>query len=333
MTNGYNAAAQEDYNNRGSVLESNGKEDLLSIFSDAIVTVEDVKELQMKRYITEDLIKEGQIVTVYGNAGAGKTSLILYFATRWIEDFEKQVLYINMDGDNPMTLPLQEVYGDKFINIGKGASSSVMPKLLALNSTTLSDTVLIFDTYKKFTSDVNSKSANVTLFEQLRQLQGKGASVIMLAHTNKDKRSASGTADIEQDGDAMLRVSGNSDSDTLTVSIKQGGRTRWEVTPKSFSITIDDYPNPQKCVELESFNDMQLVENEKEDTLHIISIKEILTDNPFVTTTELLKIIADTTPIPQLEAKRIVYSYEGRHWNRHRQEDKKTYKWSIVEVD
>jgi len=306
-------------------------EDLASIFSDAIVTIEDAKELALKRYITEDLIKEGQIVTVYGNAGAGKTSLILYFATRWIEDFKKQVLYINMDGDNPMTTPLQEVYGDRFINIGKGASSTVIPRLLAINSETLSQTVLIFDTYKKFTSDVNNKGANVALFEKLRQLQSKGASIIMLAHTNKDKKSHSGTADIEQDGDAMLRVSGASDGDTLNVSIKQGGRTRWEVTPKTFSITIDDYPNPQTCIESDVYIDLQQVENEIEDSSHIIAIKEILDDLGFPNTKELQKTVEENTSLSVREAKRILFSYIGRHWARNKQPNGREYKWALIE--
>ena len=182
----------------------NELEDIAVIFADEIVTVEEIKELALKKYITDGLIKEGQITTVYGNGGAGKTSLLLYFAIKWIEQYEKQVLYINMDGDNPMTTELQEVYGSRFVNIGKGSAMNIIPKLIGLSPTTLTQTVLIFDTYKKFTPDVNSKGANVALFEKLRVIQGKGATVIMLAHTNKDKKSHSGTADIEQDGDCML---------------------------------------------------------------------------------------------------------------------------------
>ena len=320
-------------------IKDQAKEDISSIFAGSIITLEEAKELQMKRYITAGLIKEGQIVTVYGNAGAGKTSLILYFATKWIEEFGKDVLYINMDGDNPMSIPLQEKHGKKFLNIGKGSTSKIMPTLLGLNSTTLSDTVLIFDTYKKFTSDVNSKSANVTLFEQLRQLQGKGASIILLAHTNKDKRDVSGTADIEQDGDAMLRVNGaiefsaTKKTGTFKVSIKKGGRTRWEITPRSFRMVVDGHPDPQKCTELDNFVDMHSLENENEDASHIASIKDILYRNPFITTTELENIINHSTALSYREAKRVIYAYEGRHWNRHLQADKRTYKWSIIEME
>lgn len=326
----HDAEAQKKHDNR-LIRESSGLEDLTSIFSDAIVTIEEAKELALKRYITEDLIKEGQIVTVYGNAGAGKTSLILHFATRWIEDFHKQVLYVNMDGDNPMTTPLQEVYGERFINIGKGSSSAVIPRLIAINSKTLSQTVLIFDTYKKFTSDVNNKGANVALFEQLRQLQSKGASIIMLAHTNKDKKSHSGTADIEQDGDAMLRVSGASDGDTLTVSIKQGGRTRWEVTPKTFSMTIDAYPNPQTCIESDLYIDLQQVENEQEDTPHILAIKEILEDLGFPNTRELQRTVEENTSLSVREVKRVLFAYIGRHWARNKQLDGREYKWALID--
>ncbi len=326
----HDANAYENYD-RGLRLEAEGLDDILGLFAKEIVTIEDAKELALKKYITKDLIKEGQIVTVYGNAGAGKTSLILYFATRWIEDFNKQVLYINMDGDNPMTTPLQEVYGDRFVNIGKGASSTIIPRLITLNSKTLSQTVLIFDTYKKFTSDVNNKGANVALFEQLRQLQAKGASIIMLAHTNKDKKSHSGTADIEQDGDAMLRVSGASDGDTLTVSIKQGGRTRWEVTPKTFTMTIDAYPNPQTCLESDIYIDLQQVENEIEDTQHIIAIKEILGDLGFPNTKELQKTVEENTSLSVREAKRILFSYIGRHWARNKQPDGREYKWALID--
>ena len=130
-----------------------------------------------------------------------------------------------------------------------------------------------------------------------------------------------------------LQISGIKEGKTLTVSIKEGGRTRWEVTPKTFKMGIEEYPLPQTTVELENYKDLQQLENEIEDIKNILSIKEILTDNPFVTTTDLLKIIGDTTPMSQLEAKRIVYAYEGRHWDRHRQSDKKTYKWSIVEKE
>lgn len=326
----YSKEAQDAYD-RQLIREYGGLEDIASIFSDDIVTMEEVKELALKKYITEDLIKEGQISTVFGNAGAGKTSLILYYAIEWIEKHDKQVLYINMDGDNPMSLPLQEIYGDRFINIGKGTPSKIMPKLMAINEATLTQTVLIFDTYKKFTADVNSKGANTALFEKLRVLQGKGATIIMLAHTNKDKNSHSGTADIEQDGDAMLRVSGVKEDNNLTVSIKQDGRTRWKVVAKTYDIVIDDYPDPRKCTPRESYTDIQKMENEREDTPNIVAIKEIIVDMGFPSTTDLKKVIDDNTGLSRRDAERILYAYIGRHWARQKQSDGKSYKWLVIE--
>mgnify|MGYP000706314670 CR=1 FL=1 len=74
-----------------------------------------------------------------------------------------------------------------------------------------------------------------------------GATFISLGHTNKDGERYSGTAEIEQDSDGVLRIDGIDEANNQTVStIKKGGRCRFDVKETSFTFKKENILSVEK---------------------------------------------------------------------------------------
>jgi hypothetical protein len=107
----------------------------------------------------------------------------------------------------------------------------------------LSGHVFIFDTLKKMTDVINKSSAK-RLLRLLRSLTAKGATIILLAHTNKYKDSDGkpvyeGTGDMRSDVDELIYLIPEKNPDgSMTVSVEPD-KTRALLEKMTFSISPD----------------------------------------------------------------------------------------------
>jgi hypothetical protein len=130
------------------------------------------------------------------------------------------------------------------MKLGK-SMDNVVEELQTLNSRTanLDKVVFIFDTLKKMT-DVISKHKSKDLYKLFRSLSGKGATIILLAHTNKyDDEDGNpvfeGTGDLRADVDELIYLIPVKNPDgSLTVSTKPD-KVRGEFKPITFDISKD----------------------------------------------------------------------------------------------
>lgn len=303
-------ATQE--NKDSTIIAKNTDDFLHELFGDSIVTLEEIEEMEQRPFLIEGLIKDGTVVVVFGAAGSGKTTIVLHWCIKMIED-GKKIVYINMDGDNPMTKELVRNYPRKFLPVQKGGAISHLEKLFLIPESRAKDVVIVLDTYKKFVKDVNQKKDNKEFMEKLRELQQRGATLIPIAHVNKDKKDVSGTAEVEQDGDGVLRVDSIKDDSSITVSVKEGGRTRWTVEPKTYIVPKAKTPNPFDIKEIE-YMDISQYADEADDAQSIEKIKNIIENVGDVSQTELFKKIAENSTISTRDIPMMIEKYNGRHW-------------------
>lgn len=103
------------------------------------------------------------------------------------------------------------------------------------NKDDLSNIVFIFDTFKYMTNDINNKNANKKAMAFIKELcHITGCSFLSLGHTNKDGRNQSGTAEIEQDSDAIFRIDTVDNQDKSISTITPAGRVRLNPKDQSF---------------------------------------------------------------------------------------------------
>ena len=150
-------------------------------------------------------------MAIVAPANAGKTAVFEFLAAR----FPGTVLYINVDISAvhiPAAYNRAEVGGYRLIcpDLKKGGSIKKVTDILqaaADGGEILSEVVIIIDTLKKI-MDMMSKKSVPKVMDLLRRLTTKGASVILLGHTNKypDKEGwpvYEGVGDLRSDVDAM----------------------------------------------------------------------------------------------------------------------------------
>jgi hypothetical protein len=112
---------------------------------------------------------------------------------------------------------------------------------LNATATDLGEFVFIFDTLKKMTDVINKREAKV-LYTLLRSLSTKGATIILLGHTNKHlgldgKTIFEGTGDLRADVDEMIYLDSVKDEATgkLTVTTRPD-KIRADIKPISFEV-------------------------------------------------------------------------------------------------
>lgn len=166
---------------------------------------------------------------------------------------DKEFIFLYLDGALQMASSMQKYISSQFflnMKILTEASAQDYNELLEeliSSKTDLSKYVFIYDTFKFLSTDINHKNANKKAMCTVKELTHLGATFISLGHTNKDKKNASGTAEIEQDSDAALRRDTmDKDSTKKIASIKIGGRCRFDVKEQSFDYIASDISSVEK---------------------------------------------------------------------------------------
>lgn len=179
------------------------------------------------RYVLGRLAILGQATAFYAKPNSGKTLLTIWLLIDAIKNGGingEDVFYINADDNYKglvIKLEIAEKYG--FNMIAPNENGFETPKFMEylaelICSDTAGGKVIILDTLKKFTN-IMDKKISTEFGRMMRGFVSKGGTIIMLAHTNKNRNDEgkvvfSGTSDIVDDVDCAytLDVTGCSGS-------------------------------------------------------------------------------------------------------------------------
>ncbi len=197
-------------------------------------------------YIFREMALAGLMTLFYAWPNTGKTLLFLYFIIEAIRDERvkgEDVFYINADDNYKGLYTKAKIAQENGFQMISPQEAGVSPQdvlnlLVALaQSDGVNGKVVIMDTLKKFT-DMMDKRAQAALYETLRGLVTKGATVIIAGHANKHPDADGnlvyeGTGDTMNDIDcaySMYRMSEKSD-EVQTVLFRRE-KDRGDIIPK-----------------------------------------------------------------------------------------------------
>lgn len=297
----------------------------LSKFNQFKMTADKRKELQEMKYLINGLFVENYHTYIFGPSGAGKTTIMIHLAFKMIEK-GYTVIYFYLDGEmNTASKISEEIENkkieDKFMLLAYGTMTDYKNMLdtYIKNNDLLKGIVFILDTFKFFTRNINDKNANKEAMHYIKDLLRLQASFISVGHTNKDGKSESGTAEIIQDSDAVLRIDSMEDKSKNTATIKKGGRCRFDVQSKSFEYIRG---NPLTVEEIDSDIDIEAENSKKEqyekDKYFISEIQALLRKENGLTQKELIQTIKEDNPAIGGNSKiyKLLSSYENKYWKK-----------------
>ncbi len=281
------------------------------------------------------LIPSGYHIVLYGAAGSGKTTVILFLCEQILKAHkEVEVYYLYLDGQLGMAATFEEHLEkggleERYNIIAEGNADenlTLIEHMVKNGEVNPDKMVVVLDTLKFLNRNILSKDANAGAMHRIKALTNKGVTFITLHHTNKDGENFAGTAEIEQDSDALLKIE-TTDGDephTKISTINEGGRVRFFLEPKSFSFKQGD---PTSVKMLDSVIDADRVSREKEDSYYISIIKGLLNLEGELSKSELEKRLKedDDFECSDKERKRILSMYKGKHWSVRKDGDRKQY--------
>lgn len=226
------------------------KPDPLSWIETFTISDEEAAMISDPKFIYPGLIIGGHLIVIASKPNGGKTTIFLKISG----DIVKagcRVIYVNADiagGDAKAFRDKAMRYGITPLFPDMKPSFSMRDVVEQLKITNqqdvdLSTTVWVFDTLKKMADVINKRSlkALLTLF---RGLTAKGATIILLAHTNKydgpdGKPVFEGTGDLRSDVDELIYLLPQKEPDgSMTVSAEPD-KTRGHIERMTFKITPD----------------------------------------------------------------------------------------------
>lgn len=189
--------------------------------------------------LIEGLVGHGYHTVLYGEAGSNKTTVSAWACIQMLKQEEhkdRMVQFWAFDSDR--------VHNNEIYKYGKGQGvsdrfmfSTGASKVDFFNyydmaikqQVSLDNVLIVIDTYKFLSNDVNNKTSNKDVLHYIKKLQKLGASILTLAHANKDSKTFSGTSELSQDTDAVLRIHRERDGTTgdIITTIKEDARCRF----------------------------------------------------------------------------------------------------------
>lgn len=220
--------------------------DPITALSRFIVTDEQVQEMKATRMIWRDTIAASHL-SVWSAPGNGGKTTIAKFAAGELAS-EHQVLFFQEDasaGDLPALHQHAKEHGYHMLNSTLAGSSpedliDVLHDLVR-SSTPLDGFVLFLDTLKKFT-DLMSKGGSRAFFQLMRSLTQRGATVVLLGHTNKHKGTDGklifeGVGDVRNDVDELIYIEATEkDPLGLVTLTMRPDKVRCAVQERSFQL-------------------------------------------------------------------------------------------------
>lgn len=221
--------------------------DPLAALARFVLTDEQVEKMQQTRIISRGVIAHQHLLALLGPAGSGKTAVATsVFAQDLAQRYS--VMYFQEDasaGDLPRLQEHARAYGYQLLNstlAGSNTDEQVAAlRNLAASDVDLSSVVMIFDTLKKFT-DLMSKGGTRAFFTLMRSLTQRGATVLLLGHTNKHrgpdgKLVFEGVGDVRNDVDELFYIeAGDKDADGTVILTIKPDKARCVVREVSFKL-------------------------------------------------------------------------------------------------
>lgn len=220
----------------------------LQIFDDLYLKKEHTNEMKNSTVLIPGLITSGHLILIAAPANGGKTTIFLHLCEQ-LSASGSSVIYINADaspGDliaqqQHATLHNYNVIAPDAIR-GKGVNDVIDRfEAMAKSQMSLDGHVFVIDTLKKFVDMLDKKQLKGIL-STFRNLTVKGATVCLLAHTNKysgkdGKPIYEGMGDVRTDVDELIYFDSGTNPDTGHLEVTtRPDKKRAEFTPRSFVI-------------------------------------------------------------------------------------------------
>jgi archaellum biogenesis ATPase FlaH len=236
-------------------------------------------------FVLDGIALLGQLTAIYAKPNTGKTLLTLWMLTESTKAGRikgENVYYINADDTYKGLVTKGEVakkYGIRMIAPNENGFkvenfSSHLRQIIADDSA--KGVIIILDTLKKFT-DLMDKKKGSEFMKTAREFTLKGGTMIMLAHTNKNrsidgKVVAGGTSDISDDCDCAYtldEVQGNSKThkDVLFENFKSRGNVKKELLAtyaQSDNPIISNYHDLFNSVQIANSGDIEQAKKERD---------------------------------------------------------------------
>ncbi|MCK5775299.1 MAG: hypothetical protein KAH25_03945 [Bacteroidales bacterium] len=157
------------------------------------------------------IIYEGTLNNLFAKSGAGKTKITVILMLHIAKMYPKKSIYyfapdISNDDITDINSLIDREGIDNFILDQDSTGTEFMTMMEEYGKTDgVEDIIFVVDTLKKIVS-VNNKDAMSKTMGTLRQVVSRGATGILIGHTNKDGEEMSGTAEVEQDVDNVLTI-------------------------------------------------------------------------------------------------------------------------------
>ena len=278
-------------------------------------------------FFLENILPRGFHIIIYGAAGSGKTTIVLHLMKQLLlEHDDAEVYYLYLDGQLGMAANYEqhledEGLDDRYSIITDGTAEELMSSVeeLVEESKSPEKIVIVLDTLKYLNPDIISKSTNAKVLHRIKALTSKGVTFISLHHTNKDGENFAGTAEIEQDSDALLKlVTMDGDEEHTKIStLKEGGRVRYFFEEQSFTFKKGD---PASVEMIAGQVDTDKLAQQKKDSYLITIIKGILTSKGSISKSELEGLVKEDDDFDgsNKELKNILKRYIDTHWKIHK---------------
>lgn len=190
--------------------------DPLAALTRYIVTDEQVQEMKETRMIWRDLIAASHL-SVWSAPGNGGKTTVAKFAAGELALHGFRVLFFQEDaaaGDLPALHKHAKDHGYHMLNstLAGAAPENQIDALreMVKGGASLEGVVMFFDTLKKY-ADLMSKGGTRSFFQLMRSLTQRGATIVLLGHTNKHKGPDGklmfeGVGDVRNDVDELLYI-------------------------------------------------------------------------------------------------------------------------------
>jgi len=296
-------------------------------FKDFAMTAEKRKEFQNREFAVDDLIADGLHTYIFGSSGAGKTTVLLHLGFEMVQK-GYSVYFLYLDGEMGSAAAVSKEaerlgVADKYSILTDGTMADYLElfKEKIKEKADLKKKIFILDTFKFLTGDINSKTQNKEAMHFIKDICKLGATFISLGHTNKDGQKQSGTAEIEQDCDCLLRMDSVEFEGDIETTIRKGGRVRASIKPQSFSFTGGDALSVRRLD-----NDIDIIAKQQraKDNYLIkivqgaLSVKEILKG-------DLLDLLETKTELSRRDRTKFINKYDGIEWKSRVEKNKRIY--------
>lgn len=287
-------------------------------------------------FVLDGIALLGQLTAIYAKPNTGKTLLTLWMLTESIKAGRikgENVHYINADDTYKGLITKAEVakkYGfgmiaPSFMNFKVEDFNSHLRQLI--NDDSARGVVIVLDTLKKFT-DLMDKKKGSEFMKMAREFASKGGTMIMLAHTNKNrsldgKLVAGGTSDITDDCDCAYtldEVQGGSKThkDVLFENFKSRGNVKRELLATySISENVSNYHDLLNSVQFVDGKDIEQAKSERDaiakaldDKSAIDAITDAINQGNHKRT-ELIKFVIDNYNVTRKKATQTLDDYTG----------------------